>query len=303
MGGSGDGIVAAAIAPCVMLENDAMNTAMRILPIGFMMATGLALAEGSGTFHVDGRAIELKHAYAYRVADPFEEGQQITRIVFADRAIDAAALADAADRDDAIDEQLRDATRVDLNIEADGSVQNINTRVGDTSGSQSGSGWYTLDLERNDAQRVEGRFHSNDEEDKVSGRYYDLTFALDLPGAPDAGPALPAGGGEAGKAYLAYQAALKKGDIDALARTMTRERSDELLAHRNDPDFKMMFEFIQAQALRDAKYVQGHGKGDAATLEYTGKDGDGNATTSTVTMRREGGAWKVAQESTRTRVE
>ena len=35
---------------------------------------GLALAEGSGTFHVDGRASELKHAYAYGVPDPFEEG-------------------------------------------------------------------------------------------------------------------------------------------------------------------------------------------------------------------------------------
>ena len=279
-----------------------MNTALRLLPLGFAIATGLALADGSGTFYDGGRAIELKGAYAYRVADPFEENEQITRIVFADRTIDAAALADAADRDEAIDDLLRGAVRVDLNLEADGTVQNINTRVGDTSGSQSGSGWYTLDLERNDSQRVEGRFRSNDEEDKASGRYYDLAFALDLPGAPDLGPALPAGGGDAGKAYLAYQAALKKGDLDALAKTMTKERSDELLAHRNDADFKMMFEFIQAQALRDAKYVKGHGKGDAAMLEFSGKDGDGNATTSTVTMQREGGAWKLAKESTSTRV-
>lgn len=279
-----------------------MNTALRLLPLGLLVASGLALADGSGTFHTDGRAIELKGAYAYRMPDPFDDDAQITRIVFADRPIDAAALADAADRDEAIDEMLRGAVRVDLNLEADGSVQNINTRVGDTSGSQSGSGWYTLDLKRNDAQRVEGRFHSNDEEDKTSGRYYDLAFALDLPGAADPGPALPAGGGEAGKAYLAYQAALKKGDIDALAKTMTKERAEELLAHRNDPDFKMMFEFIQAQALRDAKYVKGHGKGEAATLEFAGKDGDGNPTTSSVTMQREAGAWKVAKESTSTRV-
>ena len=278
-----------------------MNTALRLLPLGLLVASGLALADGSGTFHTDGRAIELKGAYAYRMPDPFDDDAQITRIVFADRAIDAAALADAADRDEAIDEMLRGAVRVDLNLEADGSVQNINTRVGDTSGSQSGSGWYTLDLKRNDDQRVEGSFVSNDEDDKKDGRYYDLAFALDLPGAPDLGAALPANGGEQGKAYATYLAALKKGDMDALAKTMTKTRSDELLAHRSDPQFTMMFAFIQGQALRDAKYVKGHAKGDSATLEYTGKDGDGNAMTSSVTMLREGGAWKVEKESSTTR--
>jgi hypothetical protein len=220
--------------------------------------------------------------------------------VFADKAIDAGALKDANDRDGAIDEQLRGATRVDLNLEADGSVQNVNLSMDGYSGSQSGSGWYTLSLKRNDDKRVEGSFRSNDEEDKKSGRYYDLAFALDLPGAPDLGAALPANGGEQGKAYLAYLAVLKKGDVDALAKSMTKTRADELLAHRDDKDFKMMFGFIQGQALRDPKYVKGNAKGDRATLEYTGKDADGNAVASTVSMLREGGAWKIEKESSKT---
>jgi hypothetical protein len=278
-----------------------MNTALRLLPFGFAIASGFVLADGSGTFYNEGRAIELKNAYAYRMADPFGQGTQITRVVFADKPIDAAALRDAVDRDDAIDTLLRGATRVDLNLDADGSVQNINTRVGDTSGSQSGSGWYTLDLKRNDDQRVEGHFSSNDEADKQSGRYYELSFALDLPGAPDPGKTLPANGGEQGTAYAVYLAALRKGDIDALAKTMTKARADELTSHRGDPQFTMMFAFIQGQALRDAKYVKGHGKGDSATLEYAGRDGDGNAMTSTVTMLREGGTWKVEKESSTNR--
>ena len=48
-----------------------------------------------------------------------------------------------------------------------------------------GSGWYTVSIKHNDDKRVEGHFQSNDEADKKSGRYYDLAFALDLPGAPD----------------------------------------------------------------------------------------------------------------------
>lgn len=277
-----------------------MNTILRLLPLGLALASGLALADGSGTLYNDGKAIALKHAYAYRMPDPFEKDKQITRIVFADKPIDAAALADASDRDSAIDDQLREATRVDLNLEADGSVQNVNTHIGYSSGSQSGSGWYTLSLKHNDDKRVEGSFRSNDEADKKSGKYYDLAFALDLPGAPDLGAALPANGGEQGKAYLAYLAALKKGDIDAMAKSMTKARADELLAHRDDKDFKMMFGFIQGQALREPKYVKGHAKGDRATLEYTGKDADGNAVTSTVSMLREGGAWKLEKEASKT---
>jgi len=269
-----------------------------LLPLLLALAPGMVLAAGSGTVYHDGQATALAHAYAYRTPDPFDKDKQITRIVFTDRAIDAAAVRDAGNRDDAIDEQLHGATRVDLNLEADGSVQNVNTRIGDRIGTQSGSGWYTLTLKRNDDKRVEGSFHSNDESEKKSGRYYDLTFALDVPAAPDLGAPLPADGGAQGKAYLAHLAALRKGDIDALAATMTKARAGQLLAHRNDPDFKMMFEFIQGQALREPKYVKGNSKGDRATLEYRGKDGDGNEVKSTVSMLREGGAWKLEKEST-----
>jgi hypothetical protein len=277
-----------------------MHRAFRLIPLVLAFAAGSASADGSGTFYSDGTAHALKSAYAFRMADPFDKGKQITRVVFSDRDIDAAALNDARDRDSAIGEQLRGATTIELNIEADGSVQNVNSRLGDTFGSQSGSGWYTLTLRHNDDRRVEGRFVSNDEADKESGRFYDLTFAFDLPGAPDLGTALPPGGGDAGKAYLAHLAALKKGDVDALARTMSKQRAGELLAHRNDADFKMLFGFIRSQALQDPKYVSGHVKGDDATLEYTGKGEGGSAKTTTVTMVREGGAWKVAKESSST---
>jgi hypothetical protein len=102
---------------------------------------------------------------------------------------------------------------------------------------------------------------------------------------------------------MAYLAALKKGDVDALSKTMTKERSAEILAHRNDPDFKMMFAFIQQSAMRDPKVTKGYSKGDSATLELSGKDGDGNAATSTATMQREGGTWRLAKESMSTHVE
>ena len=160
-------------------------------------------------------------------------------------------------------------------------MQNVNIKAPGSSGSQSGSGWYTLKLV---AQRRQAhRRHASAATTRRTRRQaaiYDLQFALDIAGPPDLGAALPADGGEPGKAYRAYLAALKKGDIDALAKTMTHERSAEILAHRNDPDFKMMFALHPAERDTDPKIIKGNSKGDAATLELTGKDGDGNAATS-----------------------
>jgi len=276
-----------------------MNISLRSLPCLLALASGPALADGSGTIYQEGKATTLVSAYAFRGPDPFDKSKEITTIVFADKPIDAAAVNAANDRGEAVADQLRkkDATRVELNLEDDGSVQNVNVMAGGSSSSQSGSGWYTLKLVHNDAKRIEGTFRTNDEADKKSGRYYDLKFALDLAGPPDLGAALPADGGDPLKAYRAYLAALKKGDIDALSKTMTHERSQELLAHRNDPDFKMMFAFIQQGALQNPKFVKGFSKGDAATLELSGKDGDGNAATSTATMQKEEGTWRLAKES------
>jgi hypothetical protein len=268
-------------------------------------ACGVAHADGSGTLYQDGKPLALVSAYAYRGPDPFEKTKEITTIVFSDKKIDAAAANAAANRGEAVDDQLRhdNATRVELNLEGDGTLQNVNIIAGGSSGSQSGSGWYTMKLVKNDAKRVEGTFRTNDEADKKTGRFYDLKFALDIAGAPDLGAALPPGGGEPAKAYMAYLAALKKGDIDALAKTMTKERSAEILAHRNDADFKAMFGFIQSSAIRDPKITKGFSKGDSATLELSGKDGDGNLATSTATMVKEGGSWRLAKESMSSHVE
>jgi hypothetical protein len=282
-----------------------MTLTRKVLLLALACVPALAIADGSGTLYQEGKPLALKHAYAYRGPDPWDKSKTITTVVFADKPIDAAAANAANDRGEAVEDQLRkaEATRVDLNIAGDGSLQNVNINSPGYSGSQSGSGWFTLKLVKNDEKRIEGTFRTNEEADKKEGRYYDLKFALDIAGAPDRGAALPADGGEPAKAYRAYVAALGKGDIDALAKTMTKERSSELLSHRNDPDFKMMFAFVQQSALKNPKYSKGFVKGDTATLEWNGKDGDGNATTSTATMLKEDGAWRLAKESTSTHVQ
>lgn len=277
----------------------------RYFSTAFLFVSTLAAASGSGTLYVDGKPIVLSSAYAFRGPDPFDKAVQITTIVFSDKAIDATAINEASDRGDALSDQLRakNATRVELNLTPAGEVQNVNIVAEGSSGSQSGSGWYTLKLVRNDDKRVEGSFRTNDEADKKEGRYYDLAFALDLPAAPAPGTPLPADGGEPAKAYRAYLAAMEKGDIDALLKTMSRERAEQIAAHRNDPEFKQMFAFIQSERLRNPKIGKGSVKGDRATLDVSGTNSDGHASTGTITLLKEGGAWKLDKESMSTKVQ
>jgi hypothetical protein len=166
--------------------------------------------------------------------------------------------------------------------------------------SQSGSGWYKLVFTRNDGKRIEGTFRSTDEKEKKDlehGYYYDLKFAVDVPGAPNLGAALPPDGGEPAKVYKAYNAALVRGDVDAVGKFLSHDRAEQMLAHRKDADFKAMLAFIQESALRDPKVAKGYLNGDKATLEVSGKDGSGHTADGTATLVKEGSSWHVAEES------
>ena len=150
--------------------------------------SGQVLADGTGSLIAKGHATALTNAYAYRRPDDFHPDKQVTTVVFSDKPIDAARINAAKDRGEELKSQLRaqHASSVELNIRPDGSVQNVNTASDGSSGSASGSGWYHIDLKRNDDKRIEGTFRSSDEKDKTEGSsgFFDLKFAFDLQEVP-----------------------------------------------------------------------------------------------------------------------
>jgi hypothetical protein len=127
---------------------------------------------------------------------------------------------------------------------------------------------------------------------------YSATFSAAVkapkPEAPPKlkGTALPAGGGDIGKAYLAFSNNVAKGDMNAVRSGVSAERAKEM----NTPDFKEMFPLMQAMEPKSIKVTGGAVDGDNATLTATGTS-DGDKATGTITMVREGGKWKVAKES------
>jgi len=107
-----------------------------------------------------------------------------------------------------------------------------------------------------------------------------------------AGTPLGAGGGDPGKAYLAYTKILAGGNIAAVKKAVTAARAKQM----DDPDFKQMFPLVQAMEPKKIKITGGAMNGDKATLTATG-DSEGAPAKGTIEMVREGGAWKVDKES------
>ena len=110
------------------------------------------------------------------------------------------------------------------------------------------------------------------------------------------GTPLPAGGGDPGKAYMAYLKLLAGGDMKAFLGGVTAARAKEA---SSDPDFKKIFPLIQAMQPKGIKVTGGAIDGNNATLLATGKDGD-QTSNGTITMVKEGGAWKVEKEEWKT---
>src|SRR5262249_6408123 len=102
---------------------------------------------------------------------------------------------------------------------------------------------------------------------------YKVAFNANVRGrAPDkkvdakSGTPLPPGGGEPGKAYLAFNKALAAGDIATLKKMAPK---DEPMPP--DDEVKKMLPMMQAMAAKNIKILQGFQNGNAATLFVEGE--------------------------------
>ena len=100
-----------------------------------------------------------------------------------------------------------------------------------------------------------------------------------------------AGGGEPGKAYLAWTAAVAKGDADALRERMG-ESGEWMLPKDDAESSKSYIEMLRYSTPLDAKVTRGWLQGDEAVIAVEGKDNDGNIQRGVVRMIKDGERWK-----------
>jgi hypothetical protein len=259
----------------------------------------------SGSITANGKTTTLKYAYAQPKPDPFDKKKKSTFLLVTDQEVPAAALRDEFEFMKFYDKANLNGFAVLINSEKRVVSGNVYSPALKHNGF-SGVGMQTVELTAMTPQRIAGKVFIPKPDDFFGDKYqYSATFDLPVlapkaepPAAPLKGVALPAGGGEPAKAYERHRKAVAAGDLKAVKASVSAARAKEM----DTPDFKQMFPLMQEMQPKNVKITGGSVDGDTATLLTTAKDGK-EVSTGTITLVREGGAWKVEKESWKSRVE
>jgi hypothetical protein len=259
-----------------------------------------ALGEASGTVAVTGMGtIAPTHATAYLTRDRRNARESRTEILLTDVVVDAAAIQAAFDphmvaiNDDAI----RDRNYVLLWADAGGAIgmnatfsKTMTQFVDDTSGGLRVT-WTTRS-----AARLEGRVYSTAPLRTMDGATYtvDLRFAVDVP-SPPVGDALPAGGGDPGKALLAFLGAVAAKDWDAIRAASSPAALQIFDKSYNTPQENAadVADLVDAWIPKGRRVVaRGLLSGDSALLDVEGEMFPGTMGLSRVRMVKAGSVWQ-----------
>lgn len=205
----------------------------------------------------------------------------------------------AAAKDQKIDSfdvmRMFGVTAATLRIAADGSFSCIDAKSTEGGGSSCSSDLTpALKLTARTADRVAGTFKLN-----VNGEKADVTFDLKVESTvARTGTALPADGGEPGKAVLAHYAAIEKNDFKALMATATPEQAKMMAESEKAGEAKEMFKMMRDMSPRKVRITGGTIDGDSALVDFEGVEG-GKPVKGTADVNRIAGKWYMAGSSTR----
>ncbi|MEA2336358.1 MAG: hypothetical protein QOE82_365, partial [Thermoanaerobaculia bacterium] len=212
----------------------------------------LLAADGSvtGSLTANGKTFALKHAYAQMRKSPFDKKKQVLQLTFTDQELSPAAASDDIELMQAQDKQQLSGFTATIDDEKQIISGTVFSPAFKKMHQFSSVGTQKLDLKSMTPTRVSGSVKMPKEDDFFDEKFqYAATF--DLPVSKPAGPPpppvlkgtpLPAGGGDPGKAYLAYMKLLAAGDMKAFLGGVTAARAKEA---SSDPDFKKLFPLLQ----------------------------------------------------------
>ena len=294
-----------------------MNASTRLLPLVLMLAFSGAQAGVSGQCNYKGKPLRFVDGRAAMAPDTFDEkGPKFATIWLATVAFDHAAMNKVpADKlEDAVTRHAFDKDSAELRLRLDSAaklVEQFYLYVPPGSNhSMSSNEVGSLKLSAPIGKRASGRFQIK-EDDFSCDLQFDLPMgaaaaAATTPGKPaaakPAGQPLPPGGGEPGKAYLALRKATLAGDVNGMLAQVKKENAARMRADMGKPEFPQMLAMVKAMEPKEVRIVSGNVNGATATLQIAGKEADGAAMTGTVKLVLEGGAWKVSEVNTESKL-
>jgi hypothetical protein len=261
----------------------------------FLLFFPLMVAAGvSGSiqkeFFGETKTLTVSDGYAFNAPDPFDETKEVTLVILSERPFTKDGLESARDREDLISDRLRELNSpyIELSIGHEYNTLESANFVFPDSGNLSTSGNTLGKLTRFDGERVAGSLSDSD-----------IRFDLPIdapPQLPDS-VALPADGGEPGKAYLAMQAAIVAGDVDTLIRYSSPEVAEAMREQRESPEFAEELKFLQDMNAGEVRITGGEQFGEDLAVVKIDGESVGEKFTGEVTMRKGSAGWYVEKES------
>ncbi len=258
-----------------------------------------AAGTASGMLTINGKGIPLKYSYAMEQPNTFDAAKNDIAVLLTENPLPEEALTGIAD--------LRDATRKQhgwafFKINSVGKPIYEVIDHPSTNGQISMSGFTHAGFSAREMgkDRVTGSFATSKPEDFMTYKYeIKAEFSAPLLKAtlpeplPDAktGKALPAGGGEPGKAYNAHRKAIRDKDVAAIRRTAPSSQAKDM----SDSDLENMIDFMTTISPGAPKITKGYVKENRAVLYVEGVH-EGEMRYATVELAREGKKWYVVEE-------
>jgi hypothetical protein len=262
------------------------------------VAYGSDPGTASGTMTVGGKKTSLRYAVAKTTPNGFEKGKTDVVVLLSNIPVTVEQFSSFLDMMHLSDSGTLTGVEVEITPEKkiiSGMLYSPEFHL--QGNSFSAVGMHQFDATTFNKSEVAGTVSTTHESsfNKVAFSYsatFDVRVGVPKAAAPAAlkGTALPAGGGDIGKAYLAFAKSMAAGDMKAVHNGASAERAKQM---DQDPE---LFPMLQMMQPKNIKITGGAVNGDSATLTATGTS-DGDPATGTITMVREGGQWKVAKGS------
>lgn len=255
-----------------------------------------AADRGSGHFRKGEVRLEAKHAIAVRVDEDGDAASAQTYVYLSSVPMDAGTVASAFQPSTAAEEQLGDGSAgyVRICINADGGECGLYFSHNNPGASFNTSGYGVFRLDPAPEGRIAGRWVLA-EPDDFFGETYDFDLTFDVAITPPPGTALPADGGEPGKAYRAWTAAVAKGDVAVLRRLVGGDDNAWRIKSDDENDVKAALKDLRDGTPLQARILRGRLDGDHAVLWVEGKDRDDILRRGRVSLARLEGAWRFME--------
>lgn len=263
-----------------------------------LLAAAPALAENSvsGHFRIGDSRLEVSQGCAYRIPGD-EPGSVQTLVYLASAPLDCAAAETALDPEAALDRAVRDAKagNVRILVGPDGSERGLYFFLSEPFDSFNTSGSGEFAAAETTVGQSAGSWKLAEPKEFFDKTFdFDLVWSLPLSDGPLRGEVLPAGGGEPGAALVAYVKATAEDDRAALKSLLAADVRRERFADEGSTWFEESWKMQRDWEMVEVTVLGGRIDGDRATLDITGKQGDGEKFRGRARLVREDGGWKFA---------